>query len=53
MNLPSHSDYFPMTKGAMLFMAIVLFFATLMLAVYLWYGLKLAAIECTLNHLNT
>ncbi|MCF8276602.1 MAG: hypothetical protein K9J17_07700 [Flavobacteriales bacterium] len=47
-----HPEYFPLTKGTFLFLGLLLFFATINLAIYLWYDLRLAEIEQPLYHLN-
>lgn len=47
MNPTSTSDHFPMTKGAMVMTAMVLFFSLLILMVYLWYDLRLRQMQPT------
>lgn len=47
MNPTPTSDHFPMTKGAMVMTAMVLFFSLLILMVYLWYDLRLQQMQQT------
>jgi len=52
MNTDIHSNHFPLTKGTMLFAAVVLTFMLLAFIVYLYYDLRLEQIQQTLQQLS-
>ena len=52
MKASEKTNYFPMTKGAILIVGMVLVFAALMLATYLWYDIRIEQINQSLQQLN-
>lgn len=52
MNAKDSQHHFPMSKGAFLMLGMLLLFITSIIAIYLWYELRLAEIDRMLNNLN-
>lgn len=52
MNTAENPNYFPMTKGTILIVGMVLVFAAIMLATYLWYDIRIEQINQSLQQLN-
>lgn len=46
-------DHFPLTKGTLLFIGMLMVFVALVLAIYLWYELRLEQIETAIDRINT
>ena len=45
--------HFPLTKGTILFIGMLMVFFAIVLGIYLWYELQLEQLERSINHINT
>jgi hypothetical protein len=52
MNAEDSQHHFPMSKGAFLLLGMLLLFITSIVAIYLWYDLRLAEIDRMLHQLS-